>query len=76
MKKTQELYNVMSKKQYELDDKFSELSKARDDYKDHLVDETIAAILDIQENDGKLNERTLKLFLNNLSTDIKHIYTR
>jgi hypothetical protein len=76
MNKTQEIYNIMSRKQFELSDKQSELMQAQDNYKDHLVSETIAAILQIQEESGKLTERDLEIILRNLSTDIKHIYSR
>jgi hypothetical protein len=69
-------YNEMSKKKFELDDKLGELETAKDNYRESLVNDTIVNILNVIEEDGKLTERDLKLFLGSLALDIKNIYSR
>jgi hypothetical protein len=76
MDEKMKVYNEMSKKKFELDDKLNELEAAKDNYRESLVNETINDILNVLKEDGKLTERDLKLFLGNLALDVKHIYSR
>ena len=76
MDKKMELYNTMSKKRYELDDKRSELEQSTDRYREQLVNETIDDILNILKEEGNITKRDLKLFLGNLALQTKQMYTR
>lgn len=74
--KTMDTYNEMSRKQYELDDKYNELIQAKDNHREAKVNETIENILEVLKEEGTLTERDLKLFLGSLAIDVKQIYTR
>ena len=69
-------YNEMSKLEYELDDKVSQLEQAKDKYKDELVKQTIGDIMTVLKDEGTLSERDLKLFLRDLVNDVKKLYAR
>ena len=76
MDKKLEVYSVMSQRQYEVDDKLIELNYAKDNYREFLVEESINNILKVLEEDGKLTERDLKIFLSDLSIRTKQLYCK
>ncbi|MEK4907392.1 hypothetical protein [Niallia sp. FSL M8-0099] len=76
MDNKQVAWNEMSKLKFELDDKLSLLEKAKDNYQEVLVQETIQNMMKILSEEGTLSERDFKIFLGNLVRDIKHLYSR
>lgn len=68
-------YHEITKKEFELEKKLSELKNAKDNYKDVLMEETIKNILTVQKEDGSLTERDLKIFLNDLTIRLKNLYS-
>lgn len=77
MNKTQvDAYHEITKKEFELENKLNELNAAKDNYKESLLDETIKNILTVQKEDGKLTERDLKIFLNDLTIRVRNLYSK
>lgn len=74
MNKKTVAYGEMNKKKYELEDKMSEFEQAQDHYREVLVNETVSDILNVLEENEKITERDLKLFLSNLALESKQIY--
>jgi hypothetical protein len=76
MNEKMKAYNEMSKLKFEVGDKLGELDSAKENYAEELMKEVIEDILKIQEENGKLTERDLKIFLRSLTLDIRNIYDR
>lgn len=77
MNKTQvDAYHEITNKEFELENKLNELNAAKDNYKESLLDETIKNILTVQKEDGKLTERDLKIFLNDLTIRVRNLYSK
>ena len=68
-------HNEITRSKFKIDEAMSELFKAKENYKDVLVADTIKNLLEIQKEDGELTERHLQIFLNSLATDLRNIYS-
>lgn len=74
MTKKDEAYRLMSKKKYGFDEKKREFEEAKEEYRETLVEETIDNLLKILKDEGNLDERTLKIFIGDLSVRTKQLY--
>ncbi|MNH75585.1 hypothetical protein D3C73_278290 [compost metagenome] len=63
-------YNEMSKAKYEADEALSKLEATKKEYCKAQINSCIDGIMNIQKEDGKLTERDLKIFLNDLVTNV------
>lgn len=73
---TQETHRLLSKKKSEVDTLLNQLNEAKDNHKNAMVSDTVAAILHVLNDEGKLDERTLMLFLGSLAQDVKYLYSK
>ena len=69
-------FKQMTKKGYELNEMKEAFEAAQDQYREALVDDTISDMLNVVNEYGKITERDLKLFLGNLSLEVKNIYLK
>ena len=47
-----------------------------DDYRSELVRECVQGLMKILNEEGELTERDLKIYINNLSLDVRNLYLR
>lgn len=73
-KKTQNAFNEVSKCKYAADDALVALDNAKEKYLDVIKQECIDNILTIQEEEGKLTQRDLNVFLSSMLSSIKNVY--
>jgi hypothetical protein len=52
------------------------LATFRNDYRAELVKECVANLTKILNEEGKLTEKDLQIFINNMSLDIRDLYLR
>lgn len=71
-----EAFSLMSKKEYELNEKKSELEQAKEEYRETLINETVEYIQTVLKEEGEIDERGLKIFLGDLSLKTKQLYSR
>jgi hypothetical protein len=76
MDKKMDAFRLMSKKEYEFEEKKSELENAKDEYREVLISQTVDSILSTIKKEGNLTENDLKYFLDHLSLDTKHLYSK
>lgn len=76
MDKRDTAWILMIKKKNDLERMLNEVEKANDGYRESLVDATVSDILNVISDGGQLTERDLKLFLGNLSLEVKNIYNK
>lgn len=54
----------------------SKLKTVKAEYRDQLVDNAVESLMKIQEEDGSLSARDLKIYLSNLAMDLRDLYER
>lgn len=52
----------------------SKLKAVKAEYRDQLVDNCVESLMKIQEEDGNLSARDLKIYLSNLAMDIRNLH--
>lgn len=52
----------------------STLKSVKAQYRDALIDNTVEALIEIQEAEGTITEMELKVHLNNLAADLRNLY--
>lgn len=76
MDELRETHREISRKEYELGEKKSELEQAKDAYRVALMNEAITNIMRVLNEEGKLTERDLEIFLRDLSIKTKQLYSK
>lgn len=66
-------FNAMSKAEYEVGNAIDSLRAAQNTYKDELMNECIQNILKVQNEQGKLTERDLFIFIRDLVSKVSDI---
>jgi hypothetical protein len=51
-----------------------DLDRHKTDYRKAIVDECVEELMKIKNEEGELNERALKIYIGNLSLDVKNLY--
>jgi len=69
-------YKEMNKKKHEVDEKLTELEMAKNNYFDSILASTIKDIITVFNDEGKITERDLKIYLTDLANDVKNVYYR
>ncbi|WP_431785890.1 hypothetical protein [Paenibacillus lactis] len=72
-KKKSSAFVAMSQAEYAVGSAIDELKAAQNNYKDVLMEECIENILKVQEEDGKLTNRDLTIFLRDLVDKVSNI---
>jgi hypothetical protein len=70
---TKNAYYNLSKVEFKLGDVIGEVREAQEKYREALMNECIGNILKVQQEDGKLIERDLNIFLSDLITKVVSI---
>lgn len=69
-------FSAMSKAEYELGNAIDNLHAAQSAYKDELMNECIQNILKVQNEEGRLTERDLFIFIRDLVSKVSNIKSR